>query len=148
MRGSGTTNTAGVAPAVSVVLFERAVSVVLCGRETSERSGALARALTQHSKALGQDLFEVLGGAALHEHVPVGARRLHLLRLGPLAVDEQCLAAADLALPDRRHVCLGREGHRERVTDRAVVDDVLTCGHFGAAVRLVRHGAETASAKN
>ena len=34
----------------------------------------------QHLEALGEDLFEVLDGTALQQHVPVGARRLDLLR--------------------------------------------------------------------
>src|SRR3954471_12567426 len=117
-------------------------------RHAGRGSGGLLGPLTQDGEALRENLFEVLRRAPLHEHVPVRPSRLDLLRLRTLTVDEEGLAAADLALPDRGHLGLGSKRYRERVPCRTVVRDVLPSGHLGAAIGFVRHGTETAAAKN
>src|SRR6185312_12974804 len=63
--------------------------------------GRLAGRVTaaQQLEPLVEQLLELVEGATLHEHVPVGTRRLYLLGLGHGAVDEQRVGTADLALP-------------------------------------------------
>ena len=55
----------------------------------------------QLGQTLGQDLFEIIEGAALEEHVPVGTHRPTLLGLEAFTVAQQRDPAAYLALPGR-----------------------------------------------
>src|SRR5690348_4000065 len=60
----------------------------------------------QNGETLLEDLFELLSGAPLHQHVPMRTRGLGLLLLGAVAVHQECLGTADLALPLRRDLRL------------------------------------------
>src|SRR5690606_13619982 len=70
-------------------------------------SRGLLACRAQDLEPLGQDLLEVLDRPALHEHVPVGPRRLALLGLGQFPVDPESRGAAVTAFPRHRHFGLG-----------------------------------------
>src|SRR5687767_13582334 len=91
-------------------------------------SGALLALPVQEAEALGEQLFELADAAALEQHVPVGADRLDLLRLGLVAVDQEGGGAADAALPGVGDLGVGRERHGQVVALGAVVARCLTRG--------------------
>src|SRR5690606_19742093 len=64
---------------------------------------------------LGQGLLQALARPALHEHAPVGPRRLALLGLGQFPVAPESRGAAATAFPRQRHFGLGGKRHGEPV---------------------------------
>src|SRR5690606_26451132 len=86
-------------------------------------SGATTPRLTaaQQRETLVQKLLQLADGAALEQHVPVGALLLGGLRLGTRRVAEQGLAAAG-SLPDRGDVRVSGERDHDDPAVGAVVD--------------------------
>src|SRR5262249_17344041 len=102
----------------------------------------------KNGQALLEDLFEFLARAALHQHVPMGTRRLGLLLLRTVAVHQECRGPADLALPLRRDLRLDREGHLEAMPLLTCVLHGLARSQVDAAVRLVAGHYEARTAKS
>ena len=106
-----------------------------------------APALPDDLKALGEHGLEILDRAALHEHVPVAARRLGLLRRRGLPGGRDRDRAADTALPRRGKFRLGGERHAKMMPVRAVEGDVLTGRQVGIPVVFVARRTEPGAAK-
>src|SRR4051812_20841097 len=102
---------------------------------------------TKHVKALGQDLLEVLHGATLEQHVPVGPRGLDLLRSWLGAAHELGRRTVELALPGVGELGVVGEGHREEVTRRAPVLGVLPVDRCCVPLGLVADAAQSAAAQ-
>ena len=108
----------------------------------------LALVLVQDREALGEDLFELGDAAALQQHVPVRADRLHGLGLGRLGVAAQRGATADPALPGERDVGLSGERDGRLVPVRAVVGREGARRELGVPVALVADRSEAAASQN
>src|SRR5687767_924014 len=78
-------------------------------------SGDLAATGPDLLEALLEDVLQLRDGAALQQHVPVGARGLDLLLLRLRAVDQPGDAAVELALPGDRDLGVDRERNLEAV---------------------------------
>src|SRR3954470_6722991 len=87
--------------------------------------GGTDLAVPEQLEALLEDVLELLLGAALQEHVPVGADRLLGLHLTLDAGRALGLVTAARALPDRRDVRLVGHGDLELVAPRTAVADLL-----------------------
>ena len=96
---------------------------------------------------LGQHRLEVLDRAPLHEHVPVAARRLGLLRRRRLPGGGDGDRTADATFPRSRKFRLRREWHAKMVPVRAVESDVLTGGQVGVPVVFVARRTEPGAAE-
>jgi hypothetical protein len=88
-------------------------------------------------QTLGEDVLELGDRTPLQQHVPVGARRLGLLRLRLVAIDQSGDAAVELALPGGRHLGVDGERHLELVTLDAQVLTGLTGRQLSVTVGLV-----------
>ncbi|GAA0910591.1 hypothetical protein GCM10009558_098760 [Virgisporangium aurantiacum] len=130
--------------AIAAVLREDLESV----RARVYASGGAAAAGADLLQALGQDVFQLGYRAALQQHVPVGARRLGLLLLRLVAVDEARDAAVELALPGGGYLGVDGERHLEPVALGAQVLAGLTRSQLGVAVGLVADGSEAAPAQH
>ena len=106
-----------------------------------------APALPDDLKALGEHGLKILDRAALHEHVPVAARRLGLLRRRGLPGGRDRDRTADTALPRRGKFRLGGERHAKMMPVRAVKSDVLTGRQVGIPVVFVARRTEPGAAK-
>src|SRR5690606_28789701 len=115
-------------PTVVRVWFSGGCSGCLSGR-AAELAGA------QQLEALVEQVLELLDGAALEQHVPVGALGLGRLGLGLLGVPQEGLLAA-AALPDRGDVRVGGEGQDDGVAVGAVVVGLEPRGEVHALVGL------------
>src|SRR4029078_8466581 len=104
-------------------------------------------AAPEQLQALGEDVLQLLDGAALEQHVPVRADRLLGLYLGLDPVDRERLRAAARALPHGRDLGLG--GHRdlEPVALRAGVAHLLSSGELDSSLVLEALASETGSSK-
>src|SRR5260370_24455213 len=94
---------------------------------------------------LGEHFLEVSDRPALHQHVPVTARRLGLGGRRLIAGGRHRDRTADAALPLRWHLCLGRERHAESVALRAIESDLLTGCQVSVTVVLVARGAKAST---
>ena len=121
------------------------------GAATVRAAGVLvavgAPALPDDLKALGEHSLEIFDRAALHEHVPVAARRLGLLRRRGLPGGRDRDRTADTALPRRGKFRLGGERHAKMMPIRAVKSDVLTGCQVGIPVVFVARRTEPGAAK-
>src|SRR6201994_2229094 len=106
-----------------------------------------APAFPDDLEALGQHGFEILHRAAFHQHVPVAARRLDLLRRRGFPGCRDRDRTADTALPRRGKFRLGGERHAKMVPVRAVKSDVLAGCQVGVPVVLVARRTEPGAAK-
>jgi dolichol-phosphate mannosyltransferase len=104
-------------------------------------------ALLDYFEALGENRLKVFDGAALHEHVPVAARRLYLLGRRKLSAGRVRHGAADTAFPGRREFRLGGERHAKMVPVGAVEGHVLARGQVRVPVVLIAGCTESGSAK-
>src|SRR3954466_12641642 len=111
-------------------------------------SGRTAAARPDLLQALVEDVFKFCDGPTLEEHVPVRARRLGLLLLRLIAVDQPRHAAVELALPGHRDLGVDSERNLELVPLGAQVFSGLTRSQLGVAVGLVADGSETAAAQH
>ena len=110
-------------------------------------SGGAAPPAAEDLQALGQDLLQLGDRAPLQEHVPVRARRLGLLGLRLVTVDDSRHGAVGTAFPGDRDLRVGREGDREPVPTRAQVLSLLARRQLRVAVGLVAHGSEPTTAQ-
>jgi hypothetical protein len=111
-------------------------------------STAGQKAGAQQLEPLVEQDLEVLDGAALEEHVPVGPRRPCWLLVRAVRLDPQRLGTAARAVPQRRNLSLDRERHLEAVTVRTVVDDRLAVSELDAALVLVAGGTQPRAAES
>src|SRR4051812_12651818 len=98
--------------------------------------GGTDLAVPEQLEALLEDVLELLLGAALEQHVPVGADRLLGLLLAEDPRRAQSLGAAARALPGGRHLRLHRHGDFELMTVDTAVSALLTSGELDAALIL------------
>src|SRR4051794_6510656 len=113
----------------------------------SEWSAGAGPPAAQHLETLGQDLLEVLDGAALEQHVPVGARGLDLLGGGLGTSDQLGRGAVELALPGVGELGVVSERNREQVAGRAAVLRVLPLDRRRVPLGLVADAAQSAAAQ-
>src|ERR1051325_12030975 len=92
--------------------------------------------LAEQLQPLLEDVLELLLGATLEQHVPVGSRGLLGLLLGTDAGRAQRLGTAPRALPHGRDLRLDRHGHLELVTVHAAVSALLTSRELDPALSL------------
>ena len=106
-------------------------------------SGALARGAAQQSEALVEQLLEIVEGAPLHEHVPVGTDMAGGRRCRTLVLPAQRLASA-AALPQHGDLLrLHREGDPGDVSARALVDGQDSLREIHVGVGLVAGGPQS-----
>jgi dolichol-phosphate mannosyltransferase len=102
--------------------------------------------LPDDGQPLGQHLFQVGDGPALHQHVPVGARRLGLLLGRQIHGRSQRGRPAYPALPHRRNLRLGGERNGKVVALGAVESHFPAWSQVSVAVVLVARRPEPGTA--
>ena len=106
-----------------------------------------AAAFPDDLEPLSEHRLEVLDRAPFHQHVPVTARRLGLLRGRGLPGGGDGDRTADTTLPRSRKFRLRRERHAKVVSVRAVESDVLAGRQVGIPVVLVARRTEPGAAE-
>src|SRR3954468_15432017 len=112
----------------------------------SSRSAAATPRLDD-VEALLEQLVELLDGTALEQHVPVCTRRLDLLGLGHVTLDQGAFhaVAAQPGAGDLGVVC---ERNLELLAVLRAVAGDLTRRQVVVAVRLVAHGSEATASQD
>src|SRR6478735_4087093 len=98
-------------------------------------------------EAFLEQLVEFLDGTALQQHVPVGPRRLHLLGLRHVTLDQGALHAV-AAQPGAGDLGVVRERDVELLAVVGAVAGDLTRRQVVIAVGLVAHGSEATTSQN
>ncbi len=110
-------------------------------------AAAAAAAGLDDVEALLEQLVELLDRAALQQHVPVGARRLDLLRLRHVTLDQGALHAV-AAQPGAGDLGVVGERNVELLAVVGAVAGDLTRRQVVVAVRLVAHGSEATASQD
>jgi len=111
------------------------------------RSLGVTLGLAQRATASGARIFQVLDRPPLHQHVPMAAGRLGLLRRRGVAGRRDSYSTAHAAFPGRRKFRLSGERHAKMVPVRAIESDVLTRGQVSVPVILIARRTEPGAAK-
>src|SRR5262245_9222944 len=119
---------------MAALLCTRALGALVVGPGGLDNGGA------EHGEPLSEDFLELVAGAPLHQHVPVGPRRPRGLLLRSLTVHAQRDLTAGTAVPGRRNLGIGRERDREVVPLGTDVRDLLAGRDVHAIVGLVARG--------
>jgi hypothetical protein len=106
-----------------------------------------AAALPDDLKALGQDGLKVFHGPSFHQHVPVTAGRLRLLRRRRFPAGSDRYRSADTTLPRTGKFRLSCERHAKMVPIRAVESNILTGREVSVTVILVTCRTEPGAAE-
>ncbi len=116
----------------------------LAGGRAGESPGATR---PDQVKTFLEQLFEFFDRATLEQHVPVRARRLDLLRLRQITLDQRAFHAV-LAQPGAGNLGIVGERHLELFAVLGAVPSNLTRGEVVVAVGFVTYGPQSTASKD